>query len=88
VIVLTVEQEGRSLPGEVRFERRSLAVELGGQLRVAGLLDELEGGEEVISARFETAPQFDLGSQAAGLAEDLLGSALVVPEPGLCRLRL
>jgi hypothetical protein len=88
VIVLAVEQEGRSLAGEVRFERRGLAVELGGQLRVTGFLDKFEGGEEVVRARFETAPQFDLGSQAAGLAEDLLGSALVVPEPGLCRLRL
>jgi hypothetical protein len=88
VVVLTVEEEGRSLPGEVRFEGRGLAVELGGQLRIAGFLDQLQGGKEVVRARFETAPQFDLGSEAAGLAEDLLSSALVVPESGLRRLRL
>ena len=88
MIVLAVEEKGRSLAGEVRFERRGLAVELGGQLRVAGFLDEFKGGEEIVRARFETAPQLDLGSEAAGLAEDLLGPTLVVPEPRLRRLRL
>ena len=88
MIVLAVEEEGRPFPRKVRFEGRGLAVELGGQLLVAGFLDELEGGEEVVRARLEATPQLDLGSQAAGLAEDLLGAALVVPEPGLGRLRL
>jgi len=88
VIVLTVEEEGRSFATEVRLEGGCLAVELGGQLRVTGFLDELQGGEEIIRPGLQAAPQLDLRSQAAGLAEDLLGSALVIPEPGLRRLRL
>ena len=88
MIVLTVEEEGRSFATEVRLEGGRFAVELGGQLRVAGFLDELEGGEEVRRAGFEAPPQLDLGPQTAGLAEDLLGYPLVIPEAGLCRLRL
>jgi hypothetical protein len=88
VVVLTIEQEGGAFAGEVRLEGGSFAVELGGQLRVAGFLDELEGGEEIVCPGLETAPELDLGSQAAGFAEDLLGGPLVIPEPRLCRLRL
>jgi hypothetical protein len=88
VIVLAVEEERGSLAGEVRLEGGSFAVELGGQLRIAGFLDELERCEEIVGPGFEAAPQLDLGSQAAGFAEDLLGGPLVVPEPRLCRLRL
>ena len=88
MVVLAVEEEGRPLPGEIPFEGRSLAVELGGQLRVAGFLDELEGRKEIVCPGFEAAPQLDLGSEAAGFAKDPLGGPLVVPEPRLCRLRL
>jgi hypothetical protein len=88
VIVLAVEEERGSFPGEVRLEGGRLAVQLGGQLRVAGFLDQLEGREEIVRPGFEAAPQLDLGSQAAGLAEDFLGGPLVIPEPGLGGLRL
>ena len=88
MVVLAVEEESRPLPGEVCFEGRGFSVELGGQLRVAGFLDELERGEEIVRPGFEAAPQLDLGSQAAGFAKDLLGGPLVIPEPRLCRLRL
>jgi hypothetical protein len=56
VIVLAVEEERGSFPGEVRFERGCLAVQLGGQLRVTGFLDQLEGREEIVRPGFEAAP--------------------------------
>jgi hypothetical protein len=88
VIVLAREQQRGPLAGEVRLERRSLAVELGCQLGVGRFLDQLEGCEEVRGASFEAAPQLDLVPQSAGFAEDLLGDPLVIPETGLGRLRL
>jgi hypothetical protein len=86
--VLTGEQQGRPLPGEIGLESRRLAVELRGQLGVAGLLDELEGREEVVGAALEAAPKLDLGTEIACLAKDLLRAALVVPEAGFGRQRL
>jgi hypothetical protein len=88
VVVLAREQERRSLAPEVGLEGGRLLVQLGSQFGIAGLLDELEDGEEVVRPRFQAAPELDLGSQAAGLAEDLLRAALVVPESGLCCQRL
>src|SRR6185369_10144179 len=88
LVVLAGEQERRPLATEVRLEGRDLAIELGGQLGVAGFLDELERREEVVGAGLEAPPQVDLRAEAVGLAEDLLGSALVVPEPGLAGQRL
>jgi hypothetical protein len=88
VIVLTGEEQRRPFPAEIGLERGALDVELGGQLRIGGFLDELEGREEVVDPRFEAAPELDLGAQVARLAKDLLGAALVVPEPGFGRQRL
>src|SRR4029079_14537173 len=73
---------------EVLLELGRGPIELGGQLRVRGLLDELEGRKEVVDPGLEAAPELDLGSEAVGLAEDLLRAALVVPEPGLAGQRL
>src|SRR6185369_5860356 len=87
LVVLAGEQERRPLATEVRLEGRDLAIELGGQLGVAGFLDELERREDV-GAGLEAPPQVDLRAEAVGLAEDLLGGALVVPEPGLAGQRL
>jgi hypothetical protein len=88
VVVLAGEEECRALAGERRGKGVRFAVELGGQLRVRGFLDELEGGQEVVGAGLEAAPELDLGTEAIRLPEDLLGDALVVPEPGLGCLRL
>jgi hypothetical protein len=82
------EQERGPLPIEVPFELGRRPVELGRQLVVAGLLDQLEGREEIVDPRLEAAPQLDLGPKAVGLAQDLLGAALVVPEAGLAGQRL
>ena len=88
MIVLTREEQRGPLAGEVRLEGGRLAVELGGQLRIGRFLDELEGCQEIGRPGFETAPELDLGPQSVGLTENLLGYPLVIPEPGLRRLRL
>jgi hypothetical protein len=88
VIVLAREEERGSLASEVLVEGGGLAVELGGQLGIGRFLDQLEGCEEVGRAPLEAAPQLDLVPESAGLAEDLLGFPLVIPETGLGRLRL
>jgi hypothetical protein len=88
VVVLAGEQELRPLPTEVRLEGRRLALQLGGELRVAGLVDELERGEEVVDPLLEPAPELDLLAEAVGLAKGLLGDPLVIPEVGFRGQRL
>ena len=88
MVVLAGEEQRGSFPGEVRLERGALDLELGGQFRIRRFLDELEGRKQVVDSRFEAAPQLDLAAQVARLAEDLLGAALVVPEPGFAGQRL
>jgi hypothetical protein len=82
LVVLAGEEEGRPFTGEVGREGVCVAVELGGKLRVAGLLDEGDELDEVVGALAEVVPEGDLGAEAVGLAEDALRRALVVPEAG------
>ena len=56
MIVLTREEQGGPLPGEILFEGRGLPIELCGQLRIGRLLDQLERGEEVVGAALDAAP--------------------------------
>jgi hypothetical protein len=58
--VLAGEEERRPLAREVRLELARRPVELGRQLRIRGLLDELEGRQEIVDPRLEPAPQLDL----------------------------
>src|SRR3990172_2798436 len=88
IVVLAREEEGRPLAGEVGLEGGGLTIELGGQLDIVGLGHELDHGLEIGSPGEKAAPQVDLPAQAVGLAEDLLGRALVVPEAGLLGQRL
>jgi len=88
LIVLAVEEQLRPLAGEVAFEGRALSVELGAQLGIIGLLEELGGRLEVGDSGQQAGPQLDLGAEAIGLAKDLLGGALIVPEPGFAGQRL
>jgi hypothetical protein len=83
VIVLTREEQGGPLAGEVLLERGGLAIELGGQLGIGRLLDELQCRQEVVSTPLECAPELNLRPEAACFPEDVLGGSLVVPEPGL-----
>jgi hypothetical protein len=81
--VLAGEQEGRPFAREVGLERRGIAIELGVQIGVGCLGQELDRRLEVIGAGQQVTPRLDLGAQAVSLAEDLLGASLVVPEPGV-----
>jgi hypothetical protein len=88
LVVLAGEEECRPFAPEVALERLALAIQLGRELGVIRLGDELGRRLEVARAREEAVPQLELGTQAVGLAKDLLGGALVVPEPGVARQRL
>jgi hypothetical protein len=88
MIVLAGEQQRGPLAGEVLLEGGGLAVQLGGQFRIGRFLDQLEGRQEIRGPSLEAAPQLDFVAQSAGFPEDLLGFPLVIPEPGLGRLRL
>jgi hypothetical protein len=86
--VLAVEEQLRPLAGEVALEGSPFVVELGAQLGVIGLLEELGGRLEIGGSGQETVPQLDLGSEAVGLAKDPLGGPLVAPEAGFAGQRL
>jgi hypothetical protein len=66
---------------EVRFERRRAAGEFRLQVGVAGFVDQLDQGQQLIRSGQEALPQADLRAQAVRLAEDPLGGPLVIPEP-------
>jgi hypothetical protein len=88
LVVLAREQERRALDQEVTLQGRCIALELGGELDIRHLVEELDGRLEVGGTRQERVPGVDLGAQAVGLAQDLLGGSLVVPEPGFLGQRL
>jgi len=59
-----------------------LRLELCLELGVAGLLDQLDEGEQLVSAIEQALPQVDVGPQPVRFAQDGLGGGLIVPEPG------
>jgi hypothetical protein len=73
VVVLAREQERGALSSELGLERLGVPVELGFELGIGGLVEELERGLEVGGTRQQATPRLDLGAQAVGLAKDLLG---------------
>jgi hypothetical protein len=82
LVVLAGEQQLRPRAAEVGGQGGALAVQLGRQLAVARLVDELEGRQEVVGARQQSAPGVDLGSEGVGGAKSLLRRTLVIPEIG------
>ena len=88
VVVLAGEQERGPLAAEVGLEGGGVAVELGLQVGVGRLGEQLDGRLEVGGTGQQVVPGVELGAQAVGLAKDLLGAALVVPEAGLLGQRL
>jgi hypothetical protein len=87
-VVLPREQELCTLALEVALQGCGFAVELGRQFGIAGLLDELESGNDIAGPPVELAPQLEFGTEAIGLAEGLLCGSLVIPEAGPSRLRV
>ena len=88
LVVLAGEEQRGPLARELGLERRGVALELRLEVGVRGLVEQLHGGFEVVGAGQQVAPRLDLGAQAVGFAEDLLGAALVVPEAGFLGQRL
>ena len=82
LVVFAGEQQCGAFPGELGLERRAVPLELGLELRIGHLGEQLHAGREVLGAHEQSLPQVDLGAQAVGLPEDLLGGSLVVPEAG------
>jgi len=86
--VLAREQQGGPFPPEVLLERGGVLLELGFELGVGALGEQLERDLEVVGAGQQVPPGVELGTQSVGLAQDLLGAALVVPEAGFLGQRL
>ena len=86
--MLAGEQQRGPLAPEVLLERCGVLLELGFELGVGTLCEQLERDLEVVGAGQQIPPGIELGTQAVGLAQDLLGAALVVPEAGFLGQRL
>jgi hypothetical protein len=86
--VLTREQEGRAFAAEVLLERRGIPIQLGLELGIGGFSEQFQRDLEVAGTGQQVLPRVELGAQAVGLAKDLLGAALVVPETGFLGQRL
>jgi hypothetical protein len=83
LVVLTGEQQRGPFAREGGFESRGITLELGLQLGIGSLGEEVDGSEEVVSAAEQSFPQGDLLAQPVGFAEDLLRGSLIVPEARL-----
>ena len=88
LVVFAGEQQRGPFAAEARLESGGVAFELGLELGVGGLREEVDGGEEVVGSPEEAFPQRDLLAQPVGLAEDLLSGALIVPEARLLGQRV
>jgi hypothetical protein len=86
--VLPGEQQRRALPSEVLLERSRLPLLLCLEICVGGLVEQLQRGLEIVGTGQQLPPRVELGTEAVGLAQDLLGAALVVPEAGFLGQRL
>jgi hypothetical protein len=62
LVVIAREQERSPLAEEVGLERGGVALELGLELRVGGLVQQLDGGEQVVGADEELPPGGDLAT--------------------------
>jgi hypothetical protein len=86
--VLAREQQGRPFASEVLLERCGIPFQLGLELGIGRFGEQLERDVEIAGTSEQVLPRLELGAQAVGLSKDLLGAALVVPEPGFLGQRL
>ena len=82
-VVVAREQEQGPLALELHAQAVRLALEVREHLGVGRFGEEIQQLLEVHGALLEGTPEGDLVTQALGLAGDLLGGPLVVPEAGL-----
>ena len=88
LVVFAREEQRRPFAQEVLLERREIALELGFEIGVGGLVEQLDRGQQVVGPDQEGAPGGDFVAKAVGLAQDLLGGPPVIPEPGFLGQRL
>jgi len=65
-----------------------LRLDPGGHVLVTGLGGKVGELDDIAGARLQRPPGGDVLAQRLGLAEDLLGLSLVIPEAGLGRARV
>ena len=73
---------------EYLLQVRGLAIDVGLGVRIRALIEQAEQLDEIVGALLEAPPERDLIAQAFGLAQDGLGSALVIPEGRIGRSRI
>jgi hypothetical protein len=81
-VVFAAEQQQRALAFEVLRERRDIPLEVGLELRIGGLGQELGQLLDGSGPSLEAAPRLDLISEALRFLQDGLGGSLIVPETG------
>jgi hypothetical protein len=87
-VVLAAEKQVSAGLGVLRVELRRFALDFRQQAVIVLFLGKIEQLGRRLSQGFEVSPKRQLFAQAFGLAEDLLGGALILPEPGFAYVRL
>src|SRR5450759_2057096 len=82
LVVLPGEEEGGAFALEGDAQRVGIAFDLGEHLGVVGLGGHVRELLESRRPRLQVTPQGQLALEPVGLAQDPLGTPLVVPEPG------
>jgi hypothetical protein len=88
LVVLATEQQLSPCPLVFAGELLGVLDDVGKERLVVFRLSQIQEFDGRLRSRFETLPQAELVAQAFGLAQDPLGSALVVPEAGLADARV
>ena len=89
LVVLAGEQQRGALAGEVGLERRGVRAPARPRARRRRVsASSSTAVARSLGAREQALPRLDLVAQAVGLAQDLLGGALVVPEAGFVGQRV
>jgi hypothetical protein len=81
--VLAREHGGELDPLELVFERGDVTLELGGQIGIGGVLQQLVDGGDVLELSLERVVPVDVGSEASQPLRQLLSPRRVVPERGI-----
>jgi hypothetical protein len=87
-VVFAAEKQVPARLGVLLVELRRFALDFGQQAVVVLFLGKVKQLGRRLGEGFEVTPERQLLAQTFGLAENLLGDALIVPEPGFAYVRL
>jgi hypothetical protein len=85
VVIVAREQQGGSLPLEVRGQEIGILGQLRGELRIARFVDELEERLEFLRPGQDALPEQNLILKTVSLTQNPLGLPPVFPESGVER---